>query len=812
MATKKEEVNWKKNFCERYFDSGTWDLDVLNQVDVLLKDRRGNTLLYIESKYQILNPTEHRRALAQVVLTNRKQLSPLGHVALIYQDSEGVDILDLIDCSDNSVLYNNDINWEAERPSSPTRDAVDRINDRLKGRIITYRSDEIREFYTLLKRNKNTTIAIIERNFNIVYNQWKQEVHFREKIGDEQDLINLFLVDILNGTRYKRSVFSDIKDHTLFGEVKIGEKEEDSEQDLIREGTNLSQYRIMYNGTEVDGIKYQGETQSLYYTIADSQHYNFFWRKYHRPPEKHEFLKILERSASLYSEQYRRDTGGEYTPACFVTLQNEILSQHYNLNEYIVMDPCAGVGNLENQFGKDFKQYCYLSTLEQMDVDICKIKGFENTIQFDYLKKKDTQPKWKYKGTELDINEICRREGRQLMVVMNPPYQRRKGHDNNLAIEFFRKVQQLKPHVIVFYYETKSFFGAEVHQYVQSGYRIRSHIFSNAKDTFQLSEWPISMVIFDRDEGETIDVKRITTERYEIDHRHNRMMHSGTYCYDFSRPNLFDELKKAIRKNATGMILGNVSYMNDVIKIGNGGTDRGNHCTSNNLNLCLLSKGLIFNTHHHYFELNSIVYRGTIEDIPEELKSDAIMFSLFYKGFLFSNKGYRNYLMPFTAEEIGCDRNDLNVLFPEDVAQDLFSSQNAEHPFDFREWLQQFHFSTEATALREAALDIFRFYHRSPDYPDRDWNDSFYDITNALMGKDANSFSEFETESDTRITRNRTTKGTRGFGRNTISFVVPSADLPIFENFFNRRDVLAKKINRLLLDNGLLLWERENIY
>ena len=33
---KSEEVNYKKDFCEKYFDKGTWSLDVLNQVDVLL--------------------------------------------------------------------------------------------------------------------------------------------------------------------------------------------------------------------------------------------------------------------------------------------------------------------------------------------------------------------------------------------------------------------------------------------------------------------------------------------------------------------------------------------------------------------------------------------------------------------------------------------------------------------------------------------------------------------------------------------------------------------------------------------------------
>ncbi|MBR1785278.1 MAG: hypothetical protein IJ760_07595 [Bacteroidales bacterium] len=811
MAIKKEEINWKKDFCTRHFDSGAWDLDVLNQVDVLLKDRHGEPMLYIESKYQIANPQQHRQALAQLVLTNRKQLKPLAQVALIYQNAEGTDTLDLVDCSDNSVLYNNDFNWAAERPSSPTRDAVDRINDRLRGRTTTYHADEIDELYTLLKRGQAATIAITERNMSIVYNQWKQEVRFREQVPDEQDMINLFLVDILNGTRYKRSVYTDINDHTLFGAVKVGEREHESDQDLIREGTNLSHYRIMYVGDEVDGIKYQGATQSLYYTIAEPARYADFWRKYHRPPEKHEFMRILERSATLYSEQYRRDTGGEYTPACFVELQNRLLAQHYDMDRFIVFDPCAGVGNLENQFGKDYKPRCYLSTLEPMDVDICKIKGFENTVQFDYLASPDEQPLFKYKGQPLPLGEICRREGRQLMVVMNPPYQRKRPFANNLAIEFFLKAARLKPQVIVFYYQTKSFFGDEARHYVQSGYRIRAHVFSNAKTTFRLSEWPVSLVIFDRDEGEPASAASVEADRYEVER--GTLVRQGTYRYDFSRPNLFAGLQEAIRRQATGMVLGNVSYLNDVIKIGNGGIDRGQHCTTGNLGLCLLFKGLIFNTHHHYFELNSTVHRGTLADVPAELRADAVMFSLFYIGLLFSNKGRRNYIMPFTADELGCGQNDLNVLFPQDAAPSLFGpEQGQEPPFDFRRWMARHSFSAEALALRQAALGIFRYYHASPLYPDRDYNDSFYDITNALMGKTADSFALPGTGRDTRISRTRTGKGTRGFGRNTVKYAVPAESLGLFNDFFDARDALARKINRQLLDAGLLLWPRENIY
>ena len=824
MSEKSTEVNYKKNFCEKYFDKGCWDLDVLNQVDVLLKDKKENILLYIESKFLITNDTQHRQALAQVILTNKKQKSVLNRLALIYQDSAKNDVLELVDCSENSVMYNNDINWNSEKPSNPTKDAIDRINDRIKGKITVYTNDEIKDFYKNLKNGLDIEIDITENNFNVVYNQWKNEIHFKEKIEDEQDLINLFLVDILNGTNYKKSIYTDIEENTLFGAVKIGEKEEDSEQDLIREGTNLSNYKIMYTGEivggvkEVDGIKYSGFLQSVYYTLADSEKYTFFWKKYKRPPEKNEFLKILEKSATLYSEKYRKDTGGEYTPTCFVEKQNEILRQHYNLDEFIVCDPCAGVGNLENQFGKDFKQYCYLSTLEQMDVDICKIKGFENSVQFDYLKN-DEQPKWKYKGTLLDINEICRRENRKLMIVMNPPYQKKAGFKNNLAIEFFNKVLALNPQVIVFYYMTESFLRNEIEHYINSGYKIVSHIFSSAKTTFRLSDWPISQVIFDKENGESITKKAIKTERYELENE--SFVFKGTYVYDYESPNLITEIEKKIKENNTGMVLGEWCYLSNVINLINKECVKSkNAITTKNLIWCLLMKGLNFNAHGKYFERNIYVHHGTIEQISNELFSDSIMFSLFYVKNAFSNKnqGQKNYIMPFTAEELGCEKNDLNVLFPEEKDLDLFTIQNTgggtERPFDFREFLRQFDFSTEAKDLYQSALEIFRFYHKSEEYAvGRDWNDSFYDITNAIMGKDPNfDYNKKESINKYSLEQHRTTKGTKGFGRNTIKYAVASNALPIFEHFFEVRDVLAKKINRQLVESGLLLWERENIY
>ncbi len=806
---KSEEVNYKKDFCEKYFDKGTWSLDVLNQVDVLLQDRKGRYLLYIESKHRITNEAQRCKAIAQVILTNKKQDAILSRVAIIYLDEHGDDILELIDCSDDSVMYNNDINWAAEKPSNPTKDAIDRINDRVKGKIKRFKNDEIKEFYIHFKKNQETTINVTEKNFNVIYNLWKNEVRFKETIEDEQDRINLFLVDLLNGTKYKKSIITDIIDHTLFDRVKVGEKEEDSDEPLIREGTNLSNYVMMKNGEVIDGIKYSGVHHSYYYTIANAEEYNLFWNRYKRPPEKHEFMNILERSSKLYSEKYRRDTGGEYTPSCFVELQNKILQKHYNLDDYIVCDPCAGVGNLENQFGKDYKQYCYLSTLEQMDVDTCKIKGFENAVQFDYLKD-DKQPQWKYKGQVLPIQEIARLEKRKLMVVMNPPYKHPKGYRYDLAIEFFIKVLNLHPDVIVYYCKTEFFLRDTVSVYVDSKYRIVSHVFSSAKETFQLSDWPISQVIFDKNHGETFIGEYVKTERYELNKQSGILEKKGDYVYDNVRPYLIAEIENIIKQHNSGIIIGQWTYQSYCMVLSNRQT-HSQHITTENIKDALLLKGIDFNTHGKYFETRKLTYRGNVEDISNELMTNAIMFSLFYKGNNFSNKeGRKNYIMPFTAEELGCAKNDLNVLFPEMV--DLFDEQPVAKQFDFREFLNQFEFSKEAKALYQAALEVFKYYHRSNEYADKDYNDSFYDITNAIMGKDVNTYSTLNKSNDKRITKVKTTKGTKGFGRNTIAYAVGSKDLPVFNRFFDARDVLAKKINRQLVEQNLLLWERENIY
>ncbi len=634
MASAKQpqdEIDYKVKFSQEYFNPKLCKYDNERR-DITLFDKKGSPLLYIEAKLT-LNPQERAKALAQVVLTNKKQKHILNHLALIYKEN-GNDVLEFIELLDDSVMFNNDFHWESETPSTPTRDAIDRINDRLRqsAKIIKYVNNEIKEFYANLLKRGDLEISITLKNMITIFHAWKKALTFKNEIKNEQTLINLFLVDMLNNTKYKDSLI-------ILG-TDLG-----SQKPLIREGTDLNAFSVEINENKQE-VKFIDDKNEKFYTIPNLQAYKAFWQKYKRPPAKDEFLKILEESHLLYTDKYRKDTGGEYTPFFFVSEQNKILEQYCqdsktDLKDYIIYDPCCGVGNLENQFSKKIKKQCYLSTLDSKDVDICSIKEFENVVQFDYLENAN-EPKFAHGGTELTINEIVKREKKKLMVIMNPPYQNYtnyQGKRENKAISFFNKVLKLEPEVIVFYYMTESFMRDEIKHYINSKLKMYSHIFSTAK-TFNLSDWSISQMIFSKNLGDKVSDKYFTAKRYEKDKVGFNYL--KPYTYDLERPSLVKEIDTAIKQNQKGMILGNYSYLKGSINLTNKPSSNQTPITTENLQYCLLSKGLIFNTHNHYFERNQYVLKGEISEIPQELFGDSVAFSQFYVNCSFTNKVVTN--------------------------------------------------------------------------------------------------------------------------------------------------------------------------
>lgn len=785
---KSQEMDYKTKFCLKYFGKTGWRLDI-DRVDVRIETKAQRPLLYIETKHRIIADGEQRRkAIAQAILTNKQQINMSPRVAIAYYDKINErDMLELIDCLDDDVMDCPEVKWEHEKPSEPSTDAVYHLNNRVAGKIKSYKGEEeITAFCKEFKKSKQTTIKITAKNCKFVYSQWQSEVKFDRKNIDEQEMVDLFLADMLNNSNYKERVGA-------------------FEQDLIRNNTNISMYKV-----QPEGIAYKSE----WYAFADRKAHDDFWRRYYRPPIKEEFLKIKEHSNELYSEGFRKSTGQEYTPSAFVKLQNDLIARHYDMNDFIVFDPCAGVGNLQIDFGRDYRDCCYLSTLLEGDVDQCKIKKFNNAIQYDYMTDWYKQPFFNYKGEQKTVREIAELEGRKLMVVMNPPFIKpSNGFKYDRCIEFFRKVAMLKPDVIVYYCKTEFFFRQETCKvFANSGYKIQEHVFSNAKKTFQLSAWPISLVIFDRTNGTDVDIQHTSVQRYELED--GRMAFKGDYTYDNSRPSLIAECENALINGTHGLRLGQWLSQSYCTVVSNRSTHN-QLITTENLRLALILKGINFNSHPKYYERNDLTLKGHISDIDNELACDAIIHALVYKGCNFSNKeGEKNYIMPFTAKELGCGENDLYTLFPSsDYSIPFPNGEEETHKFDFREWMQsEVQMSQEAQAVYDAALAIARYYHNHEAYVDgRNWNDSFYDIKNAIMAKDATAYQQRNTNKDRRVTKVKTAQGTLGFSAVNIRKRTSEKYWPMFDQYFTAQKALAEKINCRLLKQGLMLWKHENV-
>ena len=79
------------------------------------------------------------------------------------------------------------------------------------------------------------------------------------------------------------------------------------------------------------------------------------------------------------------------------------------------------------------------------------------------------------------------------------------------------------------YRKTEQMFSEALEAYQKSGLKMYSHIFSTAQ-TFNLSDWSISQMIFSKHLGDTIDDKSFTAKRYERDKIGFNYVKSYAYC------------------------------------------------------------------------------------------------------------------------------------------------------------------------------------------------------------------------------------------------------------------------------------------
>lgn len=176
--------------------------------------------------------------------------------------------------------------------------------------------------------------------------------------------------------------------------------------------------------------------------------YNDFWQNYEKIP-KEKILLVRQRKAILTEDFERRMKGEYYTPIDFAEKGLEYLTSvlgknWYKNGEYRIWDMAAGTGNLELRLPSEALQYCYLSTIEQDDVDyLKKIFPVATVFQYDYLNDDIAQLAYKddiakqlgnrikisTKMPEKLLNDL-NNDNIKWVILLNPPW---KTTNNNEA-------------------------------------------------------------------------------------------------------------------------------------------------------------------------------------------------------------------------------------------------------------------------------------------------------------------------------------------------------------------------------------------
>ena len=161
--------------------------------------------------------------------------------------------------------------------------------------------------------------------------------------------------------------------------------------------------------------------------------YHRFWAIYDRPPKEEYRNYLLERRDSLIPYDERAFKGAFYTPLHIVDKAYDLLTQLLGKNwqrDYIVVDMCCGVGNLETKHSNP--RNVFMSTLDQPDLDVmaaAKTCRAATRFQYDYLNDDiaedgsiDYTITNKMPQSLRDVIAAAKEGKKKILVLINPPY------------------------------------------------------------------------------------------------------------------------------------------------------------------------------------------------------------------------------------------------------------------------------------------------------------------------------------------------------------------------------------------------------
>jgi hypothetical protein len=354
--------------------------------DGIAYSKSNKLTMIVEQKYgyNFMNLKDRARAVSQVIKYVKNihdtDATKVPKVAVIGDENETfvVPVSDII-----NYISIKDYQWSLS-PSSMYKDEVlinDLIEDDVVKNLYIYNpKNEFREIVNKIKEvNKGISVprTLTEKNIDRVFEYFCNKITMKigRNVVKPNDMVNLFA-------------------HIMMHPDSV-----------VLKGDKL--FTTMFKDTII---------------IGNVDNYNGFVQEFSRkytPKQKHVFTAILDR---LIEDTTRRKQGEFFTPTIWVDKAHEYIASVYGddwKEKYVVWDPAWGTGNLTRDYR--FKEL-YVSTLNQSDIDTAEQMGYNpeaTKFQYDFLNDDYAQLP---EGLKAAIEE-----GRQIIVLMNPPYGRSTG-------------------------------------------------------------------------------------------------------------------------------------------------------------------------------------------------------------------------------------------------------------------------------------------------------------------------------------------------------------------------------------------------
>ena len=292
------------------------------------------------------------------------------------------------------------IKW-GKSASEVTQDALDRVSQFIGTHFVSYNIEKaenefIEAITNAIAKGEIVRTQITPDNLKSVFDYWVEAIGKEIINAKAEDYVLLFYADVMSdGT---------VSTH------------ENMSAELLHKGAKPA---FLLDGT--------------LYELVNIEGYRKFWAIYDRPPRREYRNYLLERRDSLIPLDERSFKGAYYTPLNVVEKAYQVLENVLGSGwqkDYIVWDPCCGVGNLETKHSN--VRNVYMSTLDVADIDVMKATKTcvaAQRFQYDYLNDDITETgeidysiTGKVPLSLQKVIEASKQGKKKILILMNPPY------------------------------------------------------------------------------------------------------------------------------------------------------------------------------------------------------------------------------------------------------------------------------------------------------------------------------------------------------------------------------------------------------